>query len=231
MENTKGSTMAWHAGHGKRISSEQGYYFARLPDGTYIEVHPDSYHPAFQAYVLLREIRPTTWSQIMGKAEAEWQAYSRLMDAFAENIQQWFTSRDPGVFIDLPPEQEMPGAHTTHDTHAPLPKERERLRGGKRKMIWHAGRGRYGYSSWGYHSVSLEDGTRIEVSAETYDQRWKAYLNGLGMKPTTWSEMMGEAEREWQAYSQLMDAFAENIQQWLMFRSEDVFVKHPALER
>jgi len=231
MENMKINSMTWRAGAGKYISSEQGHYFARLSDETYIEVHPDVYYQAFYAYVRIKGIRPTIWSQMMEKAEAEWQAYSRLMDAFAEDTQQWFTSCDPGVFIDLPPEQEIPGAHTAHDTHAPLPKERERLRGVKRKMTWHAGRGRYGYSCWGYHSVSLEDGTRIEVSAETYDQRWKAYLNGLGMKPTTWSEMMGEAEREWQAYSRLMEAFAENIQPWLTFRSEGVFVKHPALER
>ncbi|HZU03810.1 MAG TPA: hypothetical protein VFA10_29365 [Ktedonobacteraceae bacterium] len=225
------NSMTWRAGPGKYISSEQGHYFARLSDETYIEVHPDVYNQAFYAYVRLRGIRPTTWSQIMEKADAEWQAYSRLMDAFAEDTQQWFTYRDPGVFIDLPSGQEIPQARTVYDTCVFLPKERKTLSGGRRKMIWHAGHGRHGYSYWGYHSVYLEDGTRIEVDSKTYDQRFNAYLKHLGVKPTTWSQIMEKADVKWRDYYHLMDTFAENIQQWLTFRGEGVFVMHPALKK
>lgn len=99
MENTKSNKMTWRAGRGKHIFSNKGYYFARLPDGTHIEVHPDAYHQAFHAYLLLKWVRPTTWSEIMGKADAEWRAYCHLMNAFAEDIQQWLTFRGEGTFV------------------------------------------------------------------------------------------------------------------------------------
>jgi hypothetical protein len=230
MESTKRSKMTWHAGHGKHIYSEKGHYSARLLDGTRIEVHPDMYHKAFNAHLILKGIRPTTWSEIMGKAEREWQAYCQFMDAFAENIQQWFTYHNPGVFIDLPSGQELPTVRVAPNTHVLLQKEREKLSTASRKMTWHAGRGRHCSSYWGYHSVCLEDGARIEVSSETYDQRFNAYLNDLGIQRTTWSQIMGKADAEWRAYCQLMDTFAENTQQWLTSRGEGIFVMHPALE-
>lgn len=224
--------MTWRAGHSKHVSSNKGYYFARLLDGTHIEVHPDAYHQAFYTYLLLKGVRPTTWSEIMGKADAEWRAYCHLVDAFAEDTQQWFTYRHPGIFIDLPPEQEIPATRTAHDRDALFAgKERKKRSGVRRKMAWHAGRGRHCYSYWGYHSVYLEDGTRIEVEANVYDQRFNAYLNNLGIRRTTWSEIMGKADAEWRAYCHLIDAFAEDIQQWFTFRGEGAFVTHPALER
>jgi hypothetical protein len=222
--------MIWRLGRGKHVDSGKGHYSARLLDGTQIEVHPDAYNKAFNTYLLLRGIRPTTWSGIMRKAEREWQVYYQLMDTFAQDIQQWSNYHHPNVFIDLPPGQELPIARTEHHTHSLLQKERKKLSTVRRKMTWRAGRGRHCYSYGGYHLVYLEDGTRIEVQADTYDQRFNAYLNDLGIQRISWFGIMEKAEREWQAYCQLMDAFAEDIQQWLTSYDEGVFVMQLALE-
>lgn len=219
--------MRWYAGRGQFFSSQRGRYSLRLENGTSIEIDPDIYDQRFDAYLARLGVKRTSWSEIIGKAEREWQAYYQLMGAFAENTQQWFTDRDPGVFIDPPPGQELSSARTGYDTHLLLQKEREKLSVARREMIWHAGRSRHSSSEGGYLSIYLEDGTRIEVSSETYAQRFNAYLNHLGVKPTTWSQIMGKAEAEWQAYCQLMDAFAENIQQWLDDSGNGIFVEQP----
>jgi hypothetical protein len=98
------------------------------------------------------------------------------------------------------------------------------------KMRWYAGCGRHFYSPMGYHYVRLEDGTQIEVHPATYEQQFDAYLERIGVQRTTWSEIMHKAENEWKEYCRVMDAFAENTQQWLDYctpdkgRSRHVFI-------
>ena len=100
------------------------------------------------------------------------------------------------------------------------------------KMRWHAGRGQHFYHPMGYHSVYLEDGTRIEVHPKTYDEQFHAYLERIGVQRTTWSEIMQKAEKEWKEYCRIMDAFAEDNQQWLDYHGFGVAVKRPkALEQ
>jgi hypothetical protein len=223
--------MQWYAGRGKFFSSQNGHYSVRLEDGTYIEVDPDLYEQRWRAYLERLGRKRTSWSEIMRAAERRWQQYCQVMDRFAENTVQWFADRGAGVFIDLPPGQEFPAALAlAHETLALLHKEEKKQSAARRKMIWHAGRGRHCWSSWGYYSVSLEDGTRIEVISETYDQRFNGYLNDLGVKPTTWSQIMRKADAEWQRYCQVMDAFAENYQQWLDQKVSGVFVEQPQRE-
>lgn len=216
MENLKREKMVWRAGSGEHFYSEKGCYSATLLDGTHIEVHPDTYLKAFNAYLTLRGVTPTTLSEIIRKADAEWQAYYQLIDAFDENLQQWFNYHDPGIFIDLPRGQKVSATRT--------------LSAEKRKMTWHSGGGQHCSGFWGYHSVCLENGTIIEVCAKTYDQYFNAYLNDLGVQRMSLFGIMKKADVEWQAYCQLMDAFADDIRQWLTFRDEGIFVTHPRLE-
>ncbi len=95
------------------------------------------------------------------------------------------------------------------------------------QMKWYAGRGGYSYSPNGHHFARLEDGTEIEVHPDTYDQRFAAYLERIGVARTSLSEIMQKAEQEWQQYRCVMDAFAQNTQQWLDSHERGVFVKRP----
>jgi hypothetical protein len=78
--------------------------------------------------------------------------------------------------------------------------------------------------------VRLEDGTYIEVDPNVYNQRFNAYLAHIGVKRTSWSEIMQQAEKQWQDYCRVMDAFAENYQQWLDDQGSGVFVEQPRRE-
>lgn len=98
------------------------------------------------------------------------------------------------------------------------------------RMKWYAGRGGFSYSPNGHHCVRLEDGTQIEVHPDTYDQQFHAYLERIGVPPTTHYEIMQKAEEEWQAYCRVMDAFAENTQQWIEFQGRGVFVMRPRIQ-
>jgi hypothetical protein len=73
-ENNK-FQMRWHPGRGRSISHPQGHWSGRMADGTAIEVHPNVYDQQATAYLARIGIERTTWSQIMRKAEAEWQQY------------------------------------------------------------------------------------------------------------------------------------------------------------
>ncbi len=95
------------------------------------------------------------------------------------------------------------------------------------KMRWYAGHGSYSYSPMGHHFVRLEDGTEIEVHPDTYEKHFNAYLEQIGVPRTTWSEIMHKAENEWKEYCRVMDAFAENNQQWLDYRGFGVLVERP----
>lgn len=97
--------------------------------------------------------------------------------------------------------------------------------GEAQKMQWHAGQGRFFFSSKGCYHVNLEDGTHIEVHPDVYDQRFDAYLEHLGVKRTTYYEIMRRAEQEWQEYARLRERFAENAQQWLDAQGSGVFVE------
>ncbi len=113
-----------------------------------------------------------------------------------------------------------------------LPKDdkeiQKRKRGtGMSKMRWYAGRGSYSFSPMGHHFVRLEDGTQIEVHPDTYEQQFHVYLERIGVKPTTWSEILHKAEHEWKEYCRVTDAFAENHQQWFDYRGFGVFIQRP----
>ena len=104
--------MKWYAGHGGFSYSLNGHHFARLEDGTEIEVHPDIYDQQFHAYLDRIGVQRTTYHEIMRRAEQEWQAYCRTMDAFAEDIQQWLEYQGRGVFVTLPrPQIQQEDAH------------------------------------------------------------------------------------------------------------------------
>ena len=95
------------------------------------------------------------------------------------------------------------------------------------KMKWYAGQCTFPYSPMGHHCVRLEDGTEIEVHPDTYEQQFHAYLERLGVARTSYSQIMQKAEQEWQAYRQVIDAFAEDTQQWLEYQGRGVYVTHP----
>lgn len=99
-ERDRGMKMRWYAGRGRHFYRPMGHYHARLEDGTQIEVHPDTYDAQFNAYLEQKGIKRTTWFEIFQRAEREWEAYCRVMDAFAENLQQGQTFRGEGVFIE-----------------------------------------------------------------------------------------------------------------------------------
>ncbi len=97
------------------------------------------------------------------------------------------------------------------------------------KVRWHHGSGRFFYSPQGCYTLSLENGTSVEIHPEVYRQRFNAYLEQLGVQPTSRYEIMQRAEREWQNYCRLIDSFAENTQQWVHDPEHGVFVE-PARE-
>jgi hypothetical protein len=99
------------------------------------------------------------------------------------------------------------------------------------KMKWYAGRGGFSYSPNGHHVARLEDGTQIEVHSDTYDQQFNAYLERIGIARTSYSEIMQKAEQEWQEYCRVMDAFAEDIQQWLEYQGRGVYITRPYLRQ
>jgi hypothetical protein len=100
----------------------------------------------------------------------------------------------------------------------------------QQKMRWHAGRGKFLYSLHGHYSVRLEDGTSIEVDPDVYNQRFNAYLERIGVKRTSWSAIMQQAEKQWQDYCDVMDTFAENYHLWLDDQQCGVFVERPQRE-
>ena len=95
------------------------------------------------------------------------------------------------------------------------------------KMKWSAGRGGFGSSPMGHHFERLEDGSLIEVHPDRYEQQFEAYLERIGVARTSYSQIMQKAEQEWQAYRQVVDAFAEDTQQWLEYQGRGVFIKRP----
>ncbi len=94
--------MKWYAGRGGYSYSPNGHHFARLEDGTEIEVHPDTYDQQFAAYLERIGVTRTSHYEIMQKAEQEWQEYRRVMDTFAQDTQQWLTYQGRGVFVKRP---------------------------------------------------------------------------------------------------------------------------------
>lgn len=98
------------------------------------------------------------------------------------------------------------------------------------KMEWYAGGGKHFSSPMGHYAARLEDGTRIEVHADLYDAQWNAYLERLGAQRTSWFEIMHRAEQEWNAYCRLMDAFAENLEQWGEYHGAGVFIEQAAVQ-
>lgn len=94
-------------------------------------------------------------------------------------------------------------------------------------MKWYARRSQHFYSLSGHHYAHLEDGTEITVHPDTYDQQFYAYLERIGVKPTSWYEIMRKAEAEWQVYCRIMEAFAENVEQWLEYQGRGVVIERP----
>lgn len=121
-------------------------------------------------------------------------------------------------------------------------------------MRWYAGCGRYFYDWYGRWFGRMEDGTEIEVMPSVYAEQFTAYLELIGMRctswfeimrkaddewqkcccsdtrRTTWSEIMRKANNEWEEYCRLMDEFAANHQQWLDYRGFGVFIELPAMQ-
>jgi hypothetical protein len=95
------------------------------------------------------------------------------------------------------------------------------------KMRWYAGRGQHFYSPLGHHFARLEDGTGIEVRSDVYEKQFQAYLESPGVQHTSWYEIVKKAEEEWQAYCQVMDAFAENLEQWRAYQGYGVYIEQP----
>jgi hypothetical protein len=82
----------------------------------------------------------------------------------------------------------------------------------------------------GHYAARLEDGTRIEIRAETYQEQFHAYLERIGEPPKSWLSIMLRAEREWEQYCLVMDAFASNTQQWLDHQGREVFIDRASEE-
>lgn len=99
--------MRWYAGRGQHFDSPMGHHYARLEDGTEIEVRSDVYDKQFHTYLERIGVQHTSWYAIMQKAENEWKEYCRVMDTFAENVQQWQEYRGFGVSIEQSNEQEL----------------------------------------------------------------------------------------------------------------------------
>ncbi len=95
--------MIFFATNGKHVPSGSGHYFARGKQGQRIEVLPDVYQQQFEAYLDRLGVKPTTYHEIMNKAEQEWQAFAQLMNAFAEDIEQWQNYHGKGVYVEITP--------------------------------------------------------------------------------------------------------------------------------
>lgn len=93
------------------------------------------------------------------------------------------------------------------------------------KMKWYAGRGKFCYSPMGHHFVRLEDGTEIDVHPDVYEARFRTYLERIGVRRTSWHEIAQQAEQEWQAYCLVMDAFAEDVEQWREYQGRGVVIE------
>ncbi|MBA2393385.1 MAG: hypothetical protein H0V70_11660 [Ktedonobacteraceae bacterium] len=93
------------------------------------------------------------------------------------------------------------------------------------KMGFSASNGKHVPADGGHYCARGERGQRIEVLPEVYQRHFEAYLNRLGVKPTTYYEIMTKAEQEWHAFAQLMDDFAQDTEQWQHYRGKDVFVE------
>lgn len=97
------------------------------------------------------------------------------------------------------------------------------------KMRWYAGRGKHYYSPMGHHFVRLEDGTEIDVHSDVYEAQFQAYLERIGIRRTSWYEIMErarqQAEQEWRAYCQIMDAFDEDVEQWRDYHGRGVVIE------
>jgi hypothetical protein len=92
--------MVFSTSNGKHVPSGDGHYFARGEQGQLIEVLPDVYQQQFEAYLSRLGVKPTTYHEIMKRAEQEWQAFAQLMDAFAEDVEQWQTYQEKGVYVE-----------------------------------------------------------------------------------------------------------------------------------
>jgi hypothetical protein len=96
--------MAWCASRGKYISSQgQGHYYTRLEDGTVIEVHPDVYQQQFHAYLQHLGVKPTTFTEIIARAEQEWNTFCQVMNAFDEDVDQWRERASTQGVMVIPP--------------------------------------------------------------------------------------------------------------------------------
>jgi|SRR5579884_3951441 len=126
MNERKGTVMRWYPGGGRHFYDRYGRWSVLMEDGTEIDVLPSVYAKRFAAYLESIGMQRTSWSEIMHKAEDEWQKcrscgsnwtswseamhkaqkewerYCRAMDTFAENYQQWLDDPGPGVFIERP---------------------------------------------------------------------------------------------------------------------------------
>jgi hypothetical protein len=110
MRETAMAKMRWYAGCGQHFYSPLGHYYVRLEDGTQIEVHPATYDEQFRSYLERIGVQHITWSEIMRKAEDEWNAYCQVMDDFAEYVQKWHEYKGFGVYIERPKVQAQKGS-------------------------------------------------------------------------------------------------------------------------
>jgi hypothetical protein len=92
--------MVFSASNGKHVPSGGGHYFARGEQGQLIEVLPEVYQQQFEAYLKRLGVKPTTYNEILNKAEQEWHAFAQLRDTFAEDLEQWQTYHGKGVYVE-----------------------------------------------------------------------------------------------------------------------------------
>ncbi|HYL44593.1 MAG TPA: hypothetical protein VEU97_14510 [Ktedonobacteraceae bacterium] len=76
----------------------------------------------------------------------------------------------------------------------------------ERKLSWRAS---------GHGWFAKTDEFIIAVSEKAYDEHLTTYLELLGMKRKTWSEIMQPAEEEWKCYCEAIDRFHANLDYWL----------------
>ncbi len=95
-------------------------------------------------------------------------------------------------------------------------------------MKWYAGRGASWINRGGHYFARLEDGTEVEVIGEIYQQKRKEYLLKMGAEYTSYSGIEAKAQQERNTLSQFLDAFDEDVEQWLEEQREGVSIKRPA---
>ena len=96
------------------------------------------------------------------------------------------------------------------------------------KMTWYAGSGKSWDNRGGHYFARLEDGTEVEVTGEVYQQKRKEYLLSKGAEYTSYSGIEAKAQQERNTLSQFLDAFDEDVEQWLEEpQREGVFIKRP----